>query len=134
MIQKPQLFTEIPEGESQIPNGDNITYLLLLEYVPRTNESIENYRDWAFIEGRQRTYDYIRDALIGEDGTDEFLLDVDKSIIYADNPNIPLEKNKLRLSNGINLYKFMKDCYVLRKVVDEGGFDIEEFHFEEEEE
>ena len=86
-------------------------------------------KDWEFRTGRQNVYNYIRDILLNENT--EYRLNIDESMIYADNPDLPAEKNKLRLSNGISIYQFMKSSYVLCKVSDEGGFDIEDFHFED---
>lgn len=127
-----KLFEYLDQQSEEVKNGDDVIYLLLLQFCP-TSDNEENIREWCFKKGRQYTYDFIRDLLLGEDKDSESTLDVDASIIYADNPHIPQEANKLRLSNGISIYKFMKDCYVLQKVKDEGGFDIEDFHVEEDE-
>lgn len=128
-----KLFTHVdPENDKVITDGDDILYLLLLEHHLKYDDNEENYRDWLFIKGRQSAYDHIRSILLEEDDSPvDSILDIDASLIYADNPHIPVESNKLRLSNGISIYKFMKDCYVLQKVKDEGGFDIEEFHMGE---
>lgn len=125
-----KLFTHVDkDNDTTYTDGDDIMYLLLLESCPKNGDNTENYKYWEFVKGRQAVYDYIKDLLLEEDDESvDCLLDIDKSLIYADNPHIPPESNKLKLSNGINLYRFMKDCFVLQKVKDEGGFDIEEFH------
>lgn len=127
-----KLFSKITEEEKQgNKKGDDIIYLILFVYSSKS-ENEEDIRDWQFKIGRQNTYDFIRSILLnGGEGADE-ILNVDESIIYAENPSLPAEKNKLKLSNGISLYQFMKDSYALNKIVDEGGFDIEEYHFEDE--
>lgn len=127
-----RLFEHLDAQSDSVKNGDDVLYLILMEFCS-SSDNEENTRDWCFKRGRQETYDFIRDMLLDENESDDgYTLDVDASLIYADNPHIPQEANKLRLSNGISLYKFMKDCYVLQKVKDEGGFDIDDFHVEEE--
>lgn len=126
-----KLFEHLDGQNDAIKNGDDVLYLLLLEFCS-SSDNEENTRDWCFKRGRQQTYDLIRSILLDEDGSDGYTLDVDASLIYADNPHISQESNRLKLSNGISIYKFMKDCYVLQKVKDEGGFDIDEFHVEDE--
>lgn len=128
-----KLFSVVSEEEkNKINTGEDILYLLLLEYSSK-DDNKENIRDWKFIYGRQNAYDYIKDILMNEEEA-EYILSVDESLIYADNPNVPDEKNKLRISNGVNIYRFMRDCFVLQKVVDEGGFDINDFHVEDKQE
>lgn len=119
-----RLFEHV--DQESIKKGEDILYLILLEFSSTSGDE-ENWRDWKFVTGRQAAYDYIKNILLDEDERiSESLLDVDKSLIYADNPYVT--DSKLKLSNGINVYKFMKDCYVLQKVVEEDGFDIEDYH------
>lgn len=124
------LFDHVtPEEVARIKAGEEILYLLLLKYVS-SKDNEEDVNEWKFVHGRQEVYGYIKNILVNEEenGKDSMILNIDESLIYADNPDIPDDKNKLRLSNGINIYKFMKDCVIRNKVVDDSGFDIEEFH------
>lgn len=125
-----RLFEHITEEDKErIKSGTNILYLVLLYYDSK-DENKEDSKDWIMMYGRQTVYDFIKNIITNEGVEDEVALNVDKSLIYADNPDIPDENNKLRISNGISLYKFVRDCVARKKVIDDPSFDIEEYHFE----
>lgn len=129
-----RLFEHLTNEEKErIMSSSNILYLVLF-YFDSKDESKEDTKDWEMITGRQEVYDHIKNLLKGETVEDEFTLNVDKSLIYADNPNIPDENNKLRISKGISIYKFMRDCTAKQKVVEDRSFSIEDYHFEGDEE
>lgn len=126
-----RLFEHVTEEEKErIKSGGNILYLILLYYDSK-DENKEDMKDWTMIIGRQSAYIFIKDIITSEDVGDEVTLNVDKSLIYADNPNVPDENNRLRIRNGISVYKFVKDCVSREKVIVDPSFDIEEYHFEE---
>lgn len=126
-----RLFEHVTEEEKErIKSGGNILYLILLYYDSK-DENKEDMKDWTMIIGRQSAYAFIKDIITSEDVGDEVTLNVDKSLIYADNPNVPDENNRLRIRNGISVYKFVKDCVSREKVIVDPSFDIEEYHFEE---
>lgn len=125
-----KLFTHVDEktGDPIITAGEEITYLLLINGTPKYTDA-ERIRDWEFVKGRQAAYDYIKRLLVNEGDKDmDYILDIDQSIIYAENPAV--QNSKLKLSNGLSFYQFMRDCIVLRKIEDEDGFDIGEYHDE----
>lgn len=125
-----KLFTQVTEEEKEkIKSGANILYLVLLYYDSK-DENKEDVKDWRMIIGRQEAYDFIRSSLTNEDVEDETTLNIDKSLIYADNPDIPDENNRLRIRNGISLYRFVRDSVARGKIVEDESFDIEEYHFD----
>lgn len=124
-VVKKRLFETVDPDEDVIKQGENILYLLLIE-GDYTDDSAEVYRFYEFITGRQEAYDKIKDLLEYED--ENYRINVDTSIIYAENPNI--KNSRLKLSNGITFYKFMTDCVVLGKVKDESSFCIDDYHQE----
>ena len=118
-------IAEEKEKERVTRDGDDIMYLLLIEGVSKTDDSV--WKDWLFITGRQNAYEYIRASLRAND-EDDLIVDACKSLIYADNPRI--EVSKLKLSTSVSLYKFMKNCQVTQSVdrSDDRGFDIEDYY------
>lgn len=124
-----KLFTNIENGNDiVIERGKEILYLVLIKanYKNEVDYEREDFRDWKFIKGRQEVYDYIKSLLINENDQDvEYLIDIENSLIYAENPFV--RESKLKLSNGISLYTFMKDCYTMQKVYDTDKFDIDDY-------
>ena len=49
-----------------------------------------------------------------------------KSLVFVDSP-------KIRISNKLNVYTFMKDMKFSDKIVDESSFDIQDYYYELEE-
>lgn len=126
-----RVFTHVEKGaDPVITEGEDILYLILIEGYWTNDDNSETYRTWEFKRGRQEAYDFIKDLVLLEgDDHPDMIIDIDKSLIYADNPHI--KNSKLKLSNGISVYRFMKDAYTLHKVKDDDTtFDISEFHQE----
>lgn len=127
MEEAKRLFTHVNNEDKVKKDGEDIIYLLLVRGDPKYEEAQE-YRDWLFITGRQEAYDYIVDLLENDHESDyDNFINIEESMIYADNPHIPESQNKLKLSNGFSFYQFIKDATVLQKVDVKEGFDIEEF-------
>lgn len=131
MEEKKKLFTHVKDGNDEIiKSGEDIIYLVLIDADWKYEDNAETFRSWEFITGRQAAYDYIKGMIVNEGVDDvDVIVNVDKSLIYADNPHVA--ENKMRLSNGITVYQFMKDMFVLRKVDDDSGFCIDDYHQEE---
>lgn len=89
---------------------ESMRYLLLIKVIDDDNG--DEYRAFEVIEGRKSTYDYIRE------------------LIRAENIN-PLEcfvmSNKTTLDEAVSFYQFMKYMVNSEKIVDDTGFDIEEY-------
>lgn len=135
MEEKKRLFTKLEDGEDLVKkNGEDIKYLVLIKGEPKYDDAVE-FRDWFFEIGRQEVYDHIVNLLICEGDDDyDFIVNIDQSLIYAENPHIDDSMNKLKLSNGLSLYAFIKDVTVLNKVTPRAGFNIEDYHQVEPEE
>lgn len=127
MEEKKRLFTHVDSTDKVKKDGEDILYLLLVQGDPKYEDANE-FRDWLFITGRQAAYDYIVNLLENDHEADyDNFINIEESMIYADNPHIPESQNKLKLSNGFSFYQFIKDATVLKKVDIKEGFDIEEF-------
>lgn len=95
-------------------------YLLLLVF---SHDEYEDERTFEFIEGTSaEVYNYIKMLL--EDDND-LKLDLKKSTILVDSPRVTISKR-------INLYKFMKNVIVTGKVIDDSGFNIDDFYYGDE--
>ena len=81
-------------------------YVLLLEYH---NNDLSNV--FQGIIGRQETFDYIK-SIIEE-------IDIEKSIILTET---------VQLKDALNIYEFMKECILNGTVINDDGFDIEEYN------
>lgn len=93
------------------------TYLILIagEYI-KDGEDEQELKDWAFVIGRQKAYDYIKELV-----TSEYLnIDIIESRIIVDS-------DQVKVTEGISLYEFMKVMKLEDKVVDWSSFDIEDF-------
>lgn len=127
MEETKRLFTHVNNEDKVKKDGEDILYLLLVRGDPKYEDAPE-YRDWLFITGRQEAYDYIVNLLENDHESDyDNFINIEESMIYADNPHIPESQNKLKLSNGFSFYQFIKDATVLQKVNVREGFDVEEF-------
>lgn len=104
------------EGEKNKKN-----YLILFEIV---NEDYENERTFEFFTGtRESLYWYLKDYM----GTDnEAGVDIMKSKLIV-------EGGTFKFKNAPSIYTFMKDTLV-RGIVDDPHPDIEEYHYEDNEE
>lgn len=97
-------------------------YLLLKFYD--TGSNMEMDRDFEYFRGTtQELYDHIKEELLYEDMRK---LDVMKSRVLVDAPNI-------RISHKCSIFMFMKDTKDLKKITDDTGFDIMEYHSDNEE-
>ena len=90
-------------------------YLILIEGTENDNEG-KDFRDWEIVEGRQDAYDYIKNYL-----ESEFVsIDVYKSKIIV-------SSEKVKVTDGITIYEFMKVMKEKEKVIDYSSFDIDEY-------
>lgn len=101
------------DGRSKTPNERQ--YLVLLSGDYKDNDNQE-YRDFEWIVGRQRLYDYLRDLILSED---DVIIDIHKSLIISETVTI---------NDYVSVYEFMRA--VKNIVIDETGFDIEEYNIE----
>lgn len=98
-------------------------YLVLLVFN-HNYDGGEDTRDFEFIHGRQFTYDRLKQLLTDPNADEQ--LDAMKSLVFVDSP-------KIRISNKLNVYTFMKDMKFSDKIVDESSFDIQDYYYELEE-
>lgn len=97
-------------------------YLLLLVF---TADEYEDEKTFEFITGTtSQAYNRIK-QIMGKDN--ECCLDIKKSSIIVDSP-------KVSISKRISIYKFMKNAIVTGKVIEDTGFDIDEFYYEDSDE
>ncbi len=92
------------------------TYLILMDGV-NTDDNETRFRDWEFKVGRQEAYDYIKSLI----QSDYVLIDIHKSKIIVDSENV-------KISQGISIYRFMRDMKEKDKVIDYSSFDIEDYN------
>ena len=90
-------------------------YLILIEGKSQ-DEEIE-FRDWELKEGRQNAYDYIKDYIMSE----YVEIDIHKSRIIV-------SSEKVKVTDGISIYEFMKAMKDKDKVIDYTSFDIEDYN------
>lgn len=95
-------------------------YLLLLEFI--LNDDQENERNFEFIRGTTaNVYEYIKNILFDNNVAG---LDIMHSYVIVDSP-------KVSISKRITIHKFMKNALVTGKVIDESGFNIDEYYYED---
>ena len=92
------------------------TYLILLDGEECDNEA-RPYRDWQMKEGRQAAYDYIKDMLKNEYVN-----------INVHTSRIIVSSEKVKVTDGISIYEFMKVMKENDKVIDYTSFDIEDYN------
>lgn len=102
------------DGRAKTPNERQYLVLLTGDYKDNDNQE---YRDFEWIVGRQRLYDYLRDLILSED---DVIIDIHKSLIIAETVTI---------NDYVSVYVFMKA--VKNIVIDDTGFDIEEYNIED---
>ena len=96
------------------------TYLILLDgYEPvyGHEDVAKPFRDWQMKEGRQAAYDFIKDMLENQ----YVNIDVHESRIIV-------SSEKVKVTDGISIYEFMKAMKEQNKVIDYTSFDIEDFN------
>lgn len=96
------------------------TYLILIEgeevHDDPTSEP-QKIRDWEIVTGRQSAYDYIKNMI----KSGYIIVDTIKSKIIVDS-------EKVKVSDGITIYEFMKLMKEADKVIDYDSFDIEDYY------
>ena len=95
-------------------------YLILLEGnepVYGHDDVAKPFRDWQMKEGRQEAYDYIKEML--ENKYVE---------IYVHTSKIIVSSEKVKVTDGISIYEFMKVMKEQDKVIDYTSFDIEDYN------
>lgn len=92
---------------------DSKVYLLLL----LTNDEDGEDRDWAVMIGRQNTYNYLKNLIEAE------AIDPNTSFILSGNQ---------KCEDAITIFRFMKICIENTKVLDDSGFDINDWAQSEE--
>lgn len=95
------------------------TYLILLdgcEEVYGHDDAAKPFRDWQMVEGRQTAYDYIKNMIKSE----YVIIDIHKSKIIV-------SSEKVKITDGISIYEFMKAMKENDKVIDYSSFDIEDY-------
>ena len=91
------------------------TYLILMDGIE--NDSNETrFRDWEIVVGRQSAYDYIKN-----------LLESEYVLINIFESKIIVNSEKVKVTDGISVYKFMKMMKEQDKVIDYTSFDIDEY-------
>lgn len=88
------------------------TYLILID--GENNDAA--YRDWEIVIGRQAAYDYIKNLLESSYAS----INVQKSKIIVDS-------DKVKISDGVSIYKFMKSMKEQDKIIDYTSFDIDDY-------
>ena len=91
------------------------TYLILIDAWDITDGG-DKIRDWEIVEGRQAAYDYIKNMIQSE----YLSVDVMKSKIIV-------SSEKVKVTDGVSIYKFMKSMKENDKVIDYTSFDIEDY-------
>ena len=90
-------------------------YLILIDGQENDNEG-QRIRDWEVVEGRQAAYDYIKNMIL----SDYIIVDVMESKIIV-------SSEKVKVTDGVSIYKFMKGMKENDKVIDYTSFDIEDY-------
>ena len=93
------------------------TYLILIEGLDLDDGE---FRDWEIKVGRQAAYDYIKNYIESEYN----VIDV-----YAS--KIIVSSEKVKVTDGITIYEFMKVMKETEKVIDYSNFNIEDYSNEE---
>lgn len=94
-------------------------YLILIEGENLENEREESkkFRDWVFVTGRQSAYDYIKNLIKSQ-----------YAIVDTIKSKIIVNSEKVKISDGISIYEFMKLMKENDKVIDYESFDIDDYY------
>ena len=98
-------------GVSYDTEPDKI-YLVLID----GESECQKFRDWEILEGRQKAYDYIMNLLKSNYAE----IDIHESRIIV-------SSEKVKVTDGISIYEFMKVMKEKDKVIDYSSFDIEDY-------
>lgn len=101
------------DGRDKTPNEKQ--YLVLLQGEYKDNEVAE-FRDFEWVVGRQSLYEYLRDLILNEE---DVLIDIHKTVVISESVTI---------NDYISMYEFMRAFKDI--VIDDTGFDIEEYNIE----
>lgn len=115
MIENQNINTEGLVRGISYDNEEDKVYLILIDGEETDNES-KKYRDWEIVTGRQQAYDYIKSILESEFA----IIDVDRSKIIV-------SSDKVKITDGISIYKFMKAMKDDDRVIDYTSFDIDDY-------
>lgn len=88
-------------------------YLILIE---GKDPEDKEFRDWELKEGRQAAYDYIKNYILSE-----------YTVIDIHESRIIVSSEKVKVTDGISIYEFMKVMKEKDKVIDYSSFDIEDY-------
>ena len=91
-------------------------YLILID-GEEVGEDGKLFREWEFKEGRQAAYDYIKNIL----ESPYISVDIMESKIIV-------SSEKVKVTDGISIYEFMKAMKENNKVIDYTSFDIEDYN------
>ncbi len=101
------------DGRDKTPNEK--LYLVLLKGENKNDERFD-YKDFQWIIGRQKLYEYLRDLIRYEE---DILINIHDSLVISETVTI---------NDYISVYEFMKTFKDI--VIDDTGFDIEEYNIE----
>lgn len=101
------------DGRDKTPNEK--LYLVLLKGENKNDDRLD-FKDFQWIVGRQKVYEYLRDLIRYEE---DALIDIHASSIISETVTI---------NDYISVYEFMKTFKDI--VIDDTGFDIEEYNIE----
>lgn len=110
----------VPEGVNvqDAVSGAEKVYLLLLTFdVPE--EDGEFNQKWEFVKGREAAYNRIKELILDFYETYHPLI-IGESYIAVDTM-------KAKITDSKPIYKFMKDVIERGQIVDESGFDIDDY-------
>lgn len=96
------------------------TYLILLDGENVNGDTVirgETFRDWELVTGRQKAYDYIKNIIESE-----------YAIINVIKSKIIVSSDKVKVTDGITIYEFMKAMKEENKVIDYTSFDISDYY------
>ena len=95
-------------------------YLILLDGTEPEyghDDVAKPFRDWQIKEGRQAAYDYIKSMLENQ-----------YVEINVHESRIIVSSEKVKVTDGISIYEFMKVMKEQDKVIDYTSFDIEDYN------
>lgn len=111
----------VPEGVSvkEADSGAAKIYLLLLTYDVSEEDGDFNQR-WEFVKGREAAYNRIKEEIIYSFEKTNHPLIIDESFIAVDTM-------KSKITDSKPIHKFMKDVITRGQVVDNSGFNIDDY-------
>lgn len=116
------------KNEKRKKEGDKYKYLILLKGEYK-NVDGEPWRHWEIVQGRQKTYDTIKDLLMSQDDLDtDIIIDVSESFIISQPPTISQSTPRITFDNMLSVYQFMRRMLIDGLVDDESNFVIEDYY------